>query len=188
MYLKFGKRMVDLIIALPLLFLLAPLLVLAAIAIKLESPGPVLFRQTRVGRNEAPYTIYKLRSMPFGTPNVESKQASHLTITRFGKFIRRTNIDELPQIFNVIGGTMSLVGPRPSLPTQQNLIELRRKNGVTHLLPGITGLAQMEAVEGFTDEQKVRCDAQYAKQVSFVGDVLIMCRTLGYLRRKPPVY
>ncbi len=188
MYLQWGKRLVDIVIAVPLLILLAPLLVLTAIAIKLESRGPVLFRQTRIGKNEAHFTIFKFRSMPFGTPDIESKKATHLQITRFGKWIRRTNIDELPQIFNVIGGSMSLVGPRPSLPTQYHLIELRRKNGVSHLLPGITGLAQMEATEGFSDEQKVHCDAQYAKRVSFRSDVLMMCRTFGYLRRKPPTY
>lgn len=188
MYRRVGKRLFDIVLSLTLLILLSPLLLVTAIAIRLEDGGPALFRQLRVGRDEKLFRIFKFRSMPVDTPTVESRHAASLTVTRVGRFIRRTNIDELPQLLNVLGGSMSLVGPRPPLPSQTAVIELRRAHGVTPLSPGVTGLAQITAADGFTDQQKVGCDAEYAVHITLLGDLCIMARTVGYLKRRPPVY
>jgi O-antigen biosynthesis protein WbqP len=188
MYQAFGKRLFDLVSAIVLIALLSPVLLLTALAIWLDDRGAVIFRQTRVGKHGSDFRIYKFRSMPVNTPNVESRNASQLKVTRVGAFIRRTSIDELPQLFNVIEGSMSLVGPRPSLPTQTTVNQLRSQQGIAHLSPGVTGLAQVRASDGISDQDKVALDAQYAQQITFWFDCCIMFATVGYLFRKPPVY
>jgi len=188
MYEASFKRLFDFVLALLALLLLSPLMLLAALAIGLEDGFPVLFRQMRVGRDGAAFRIFKFRSMPVATPSVASADARALKVTSVGAFLRRTNIDELPQLFNVINGTMSLVGPRPGLASQAELMELRRTRGVQRLRPGLTGLAQVNSYDGMTDAEKVDWEARYGARVSFVGDVTIMLRTVGYLLRRPPVY
>jgi O-antigen biosynthesis protein WbqP len=188
LYESWFKRAVDASIALIAVVLASPLLLLAAGAIALEDGLPVVFRQTRVGRGGRPFTIYKFRSMPVATPNVPSSEATRLRVTRVGGFIRRINVDELPQLLNVLRGDMSVIGPRPCLPSQEALVTMRRDRGVDRLRPGLTGLAQVNAFDGMTELEKVTWEARYAAKVTFLGDVLILFRTVGYLFRRPPVY
>jgi len=182
------KRPCDVLGAALALLLLSPLLVAAALAIRLEDGAPVLFRQVRVGRNGRSFTIFKFRSMPVATPSVPSASATALQVTRVGAFIRRTNIDELPQLLNVLRGEMSIVGPRPGLPVQAELMDMRRMHGIDRLRPGLTGLAQVNSFDGMKDAQKVQWEARYAARVSLVVDFMIVVRTFGYLFKRPPVY
>jgi O-antigen biosynthesis protein WbqP len=164
------------------------IMALVAIAILLEDGRPVLFRQHRVGRNKNPFVLFKFRSMPRNSPQLPSATAMDVKVTRIGQFIRRTNIDELPQLINVLRGEMSLVGPRPALPSQTKLIDIRSERNVYDLLPGLTGTAQINAFDGMSDSQKAQWDAEYGNTVSLRTDLGIMFRTLGYLLRPPPVY
>jgi O-antigen biosynthesis protein WbqP len=126
--------------------------------------------------------------MPSGTPAVPSAVAHGLAVTRVGRIIRRTNIDELPQLWNVMKGDMSLIGPRPALPSQTSLLEQRNAFGITRLRPGLTGLAQVNAYDGMPEREKLQWERRYAERVSFIGDVSILLRTFGYLLRRPPAY
>ena len=182
------KRIFDLLIATLALLVLSPLMLLTAVAIMLEDGPPALFRQERVGRECLAFTIFKFRSMPVATPSLPSSAASALRVTRVGAFIRRTNIDELPQLLNVLRGEMSIVGPRPGLKSQAQLMEMRRARGVDRLRPGLTGLAQVNSFDGMTDLQKVEWEARYAGEVSFLADLMIVLRTFTYLLKRPPVY
>lgn len=182
------KRLFDLVIAVPALVLLSPVILLTAVAILIEDGRPVLFRQIRVGRNNVDFMIFKFRSMPASTPSVPSADAASFKVTRVGRIIRRTNIDELPQLLNVLRGDMSLIGPRPGLPAQENLMAMRRERGVDRLRPGLTGLAQVNSFDGMPDERKVEWEAEYARSVTFLRDLTILFRTFGYLLRRPPVY
>lgn len=187
-YAAYGKRILDCVLAAGGLIALSPLLVLVALAIKIEDGGPALFRQLRIGRNGNTFTLYKFRSMPVSTPNVPSAAAGALQTTRIGRFIRRTNIDELPQLWNVLIGDMSLIGPRPALPSQSSLLVARRDVRVDRLRPGLTGLAQVNAYDGMPETEKVGWESRYAHDVSFVRDIWIVLRTFRYLLRRPPVY
>jgi O-antigen biosynthesis protein WbqP len=180
MYRAHVKRWIDVVLALAGLLVAGPVMLIVAAAIRLEDGGPALFRQTRVGKDGAPFTLFKFRSMPVATPNVPSTQASQLTVTRVGRFIRRTNLDELPQLINVLRGDMSIVGPRPALAVQEDLLAERRRNGAAACRPGLTGLAQINSYDGMPVDEKALWDGRYAGQVTL--------RTFGYLSRRPPVY
>jgi len=188
MYQAFGKRAFDLVSSAAALVALSPVLVVVAIAIRLEDGGAALFRQVRVGKDGDPFTLFKFRSMPVGSANVPSASAARLTVTRIGGFIRRTNIDELPQLLNILNGDMSVVGPRPALPSQTGLLELRRKSGAFAVQPGLTGLAQVRSYDGMPEAEKAALDGRYASRITLLGDVTIIFRTVGYLFRRPPVY
>lgn len=183
-----GKRVLDLALAGLALVLLAPVLGAVAIAIRLGDGGPALFRQERAGRDGRPFVLLKFRSMPVGSAHVPSTEATRIPVNAVGRFIRRTNLDELPQLLNILAGQMSVVGPRPALPTQAELLALRQANGAAACRPGLTGLAQVSARDGMTVEEKAAYDGAYAGQVSLLGDLRIMLRTVGYLFRRPPVY
>lgn len=187
-YAAYGKRILDCVLAAGGLIVLSPLFALVALAIRIEDGRPSLFRQLRVGRNGHTFTLYKFRSMPVSAPNVPSAAAGALTVTRVGRFIRRTNIDELPQLWNVLIGDMSLIGPRPALPSQSSLLGARRETHVDRLRPGLTGLAQVNAYDGMPETEKVGWETRYAHDVSFFRDIWIVLRTLRYLTRRPPVY
>jgi O-antigen biosynthesis protein WbqP len=188
LYATVFKRLFDLLIAVPAVIVLSPVLLATSLAIWFEDGRPVFFRQVRVGRNGRDFTIFKFRSMPVATPSVPSADAARLRVTRVGAFIRRTNIDELPQLFNVLLGQMSIVGPRPGLAVQKELMDMRRARGVDRLRPGLTGLAQVNSFDGMTDVQKVEWEARYAERVTLVHDLSIVLRTFGYLLHRPPVY
>ena len=188
MYAQCLKRLVDCAAAILLLLCLSPVLALTAIAIRLDDGGAALFVQRRIGREGVAFRIYKFRSMPVGTPNVPSASAVTLKITRIGKFIRRTNIDELPQLWNVLRGDMSLIGPRPALPSQTSLLELRQQKGISRLRPGLTGLAQVNSYDGMPEGEKLGWEERYVHDVSLSQDLIILLRTVGYLFRRPPAY
>ena len=139
-------RFFDFLFALFGVVLLSPIMLLVVIIGYLDSGSPV-FKQIRVGKNQKPFTLIKFRTMSVGTISVASHLADKESITKFGQFLRKSKIDELPQLINVIKGEMSLVGPRPNLFEQYELIEYREKNGVYNVLPGITGLSQVMNID-----------------------------------------
>lgn len=187
-YRKLGKRLLDVTLAGFALVFLSPLLILTGSAIRLEDGAPALFRQRRVGAAGRVFTVLKFRSMRVGAMDVPSAHGASLPVTRVGRFIRRTNIDELPQLWNILVGDMSLVGPRPPLPAQEALLALRAANGALGLRPGLTGLAQVKSYDGMPESEKAEWDGRYAKSISLRGDLTIILRTVGYLARRPPVY
>lgn len=172
---NFLQRMVALIA----LIVLSPLFLIIAIFIKLESKGPVFFKQERVGKDNVNFMIYKFRSMRTDTPDV----ATHLLddpeifITKVGKFLRKTSLDELPQFINIIKGEMLFVGPRPALYNQYDLNELRTEQGVHKLLPGVTGWAQVNGRDELEIPEKVEFDRQYLEYRSVILDIRIVIMT-----------
>jgi len=173
------KRAFDLLVATLLLVVLAPLLALIALAIKLDSRGPALYRQRRSGRASREFTIFKFRSMRVGTPDL----ASHLLqpgsdrVTRLGRLLRRSSLDELPQLWNVMRGDMALVGPRPALHNQDDLIALRQAAGVDALRPGVSGWAQVHGRDDMPIQDKVAFDRYYLEHASVGLDLAILMRT-----------
>ncbi len=188
MYRFFFKRLIDFTASLCCIIFFSPIFIFLALIIYFQDQGTPIFKQKRVGLNEKEFVLLKFRSMPLNTSNVDSSKVSEIKITPFGKFIRRTNLDELPQLINILKGDMSLIGPRPSLFTQDELIALRRANGVYQCQPGLTGLAQVNAFDGMPDEKKVFWDSSYSNNITFINDVKIVLRTLIYLTKKPPTY
>ena len=175
------KRIADLIIATLAIGLLLPLFVVTAIIIRLESPGPALFRQKRYGKDKQPFTVYKFRTMSTQAPNnipTNDFHDAHTYITRVGRIIRKLSIDELPQLINVLQGHMSLVGPRPVVLTETRLIDERDKHGANAVKPGITGWAQVNGRDILDDALKAKLDGYYANNVSFVSDIRCLSRTI----------
>lgn len=173
------KRIFDLVFSIILLVILAPLFVVVGVLIKLDSSGPVFFKQKRVGKDNKDFMIYKFRSMSEETPDgaKEALGEENVYVTRVGKFIRRFTIDELPNLFNVVKGEMSLVGPRPPHYTQDDLIKMRTEAGVHKVKPGIAGYAQIMKTGGDDLEAKVRCDKYYVEHMSLLFDIKIIIRT-----------
>ncbi len=177
------KRLLDTVLALAALLLLSPLLLGTALAVALESGRPVLFRQTRLGLHGREFGMLKFRSMvqnaaaigPYFTSGDDPR------ITRVGRAIRRTSLDELPQLFNVLVGHMSLVGPRPDVPAQRALYSDADWALRCSVRPGITGLAQARLRSAATEAERLALDLQYARQHSLVLDARILCWTLGRL-------
>lgn len=174
------KRSIDIIGSLCGIVLLCPILILVAILIKVESPGPIIFKQTRIGKDSKPFNIYKFRSMKIDAPNLATKDFNNLDmyVTKIGKLIRKTSIDELPQLLNIIKGNMSIVGPRPVIEIENDLLELRRAHGVDQVLPGITGLAQINGRDSINIETKVKYDCEYATKRNVKLDIYIIAMTL----------
>lgn len=183
-----GKRVVDVIGASAALAALTPLMAMVSLAVRVTSPGPVLYRQTRVGADRVSFTLLKFRSMPADTPVVTSAAGANLQPTAVGQVIRRLNVDELPQLLNIIRGDMSIVGPRPALPTQVDLLEERTPHGSGRLRPGLTGLAQVNSYDGMPPAEKARWDERYSQKVSLVRDAWIIALTFRYLAKPPPKY
>ena len=188
MYRRYFKRIFDVVIAVIALLLLWPLMLVLAVLIYLEDRGPVFFRQKRVGAGGREFDLLKFRSMPVGSRDVPSTEAGAMPVTSIGRFIRRTNLEELPQLFSVLRGDMSIVGPRPALATQESLVRIRQQNGSIQCLPGLTGLAQVNSYDGMPEDEKAALDGEYGETVSLGTDTKIIMRTLRYLTRKPPVY
>lgn len=187
---RYFKRLTDILISITAVVGGSPLLALIAIAIKLDSPGPVIFKQKRVGLNGDLFEIYKFRTMKFGTPDLPTDQMLKLPspITRVGAGLRRTSLDELPQLFNVLKGEMSLVGPRPALYNQTTLTEMRRKSGVLSFLPGITGWAQVNGRDELPDNDKVAADTWYCDNWSYWLDWQIIFSTFSAVMSKRGAY
>ena len=161
------KRMIDVLLSGIGILVLSPILLILCIAIKLDSPGPILFTQKRVGIHKSHFQIYKFRTMRTDTPK---DMPTHMLsnpeqyITRTGKFLRRTSLDELPQIFNIFKGDMSIVGPRPALWNQYDLIAERDKYGANDVLPGLTGWAQINGRDELEIPVKAKLDGDYVKK------------------------
>ena len=156
-------RLFDVLIAVGCLVIMSPLLVFIFLALYWETGSPIFFQQ-RMGRHKRPFVLIKFRTMLFGTPSVPSHLASRKSITRLGKYFRLTKLDELPQLWNVIVGEMSLVGPRPNLMQQHELIAERDKVGIYKVRPGITGLAQILGIDMSRPRLLARLDNQMIKQ------------------------
>lgn len=186
MYKKFGKRLIDIVLAACGIVLLSPVLLLLVIAIKLDSPGPVLFKQKRVGIGKSHFHILKFRTMRIDTPKdcpthlLENPQQ---WITRVGGFLRKTSLDELPQIFNIFAGQMSVIGPRPALWNQFDLIEERDKYGANDVLPGLTGWAQINGRDELPIDVKAKLDGEYVQRLSFAFDVKCFLGTITSVLR-----
>lgn len=176
------KLGLDYLLALVLLPLLLPLLCLLVVLIRFDSRGAALYRQTRVGRRGQLFTIYKFRTMKTGTPTLsteEMQRRNYSPYTRLGPWLRKSNLDELPQLFNILRGEMSFIGPRPALPSQTDVNTLRAAQGADAARPGITGLAQVMGRDDLLTPVKVEYDAQYCRHMSLSLDLQILWRTLG---------
>jgi O-antigen biosynthesis protein WbqP len=173
------KRCVDVVLALVGLPIALPVMLAVAVAIKADSRGPVLFRQRRIGRGSREFVLLKFRSMAVGTPDLATHlvDPSQVRVTRVGAFIRRTSLDELPQLWNILVGDMTLVGPRPALYNQYDLIAMRQRAGVDALMPGLTGWAQINGRDEIPMERKVAYDREYLERISPAFDVEIVVRT-----------
>ena len=176
----FFKRIFDIVCSLIAIILLALPMLIVAIAIKCDSKGPVLFKQQRVGKKKKLFKIWKFRSMYIDTdPNAPTHQLSDATshITKVGKFIRKTSIDELPQLFNILFGKMSFVGPRPALWNQDDLIAERDKYHANDIKPGLTGLAQISGRDELEIPVKAKLDGEYVKKREFFYDIWLIIKT-----------
>ena len=175
------KRMIDVILSTLAIIILSPVLLILAIAIKLDSPGPVLFKQKRVGKNKELFEIWKFRTMRTDTP---SDMPTHMLkdpdqfITKTGKFLRKTSLDELPQIFNIFTGKMSVIGPRPALWNQDDLVAERDKYNANDITPGLTGWAQINGRDELEIPVKAKLDGEYVKRMSFLFDIKCFFKTL----------
>lgn len=168
------KRIIDFILSLLGLIILSPLFLIIAIWIKIDSPGPVFFKQKRVGKDKELFDIYKFRTMRSDTP---SDMPTHLLgdpaafITNSGAFLRKTSLDELPQLINIIKGEMAVIGPRPALWNQDDLVAERDKYNANDVLPGLTGWAQINGRDELPIPVKAKLDGEYIEQMSFAMDV-----------------
>lgn len=176
------KRTIDFLASLFALIILSPLFLFIAIWIKTNSPGPVLFKQKRVGKNKELFDIYKFRSMRSDTP---ADMPTHLLndpeafITKSGHFLRKTSLDELPQLINILKGEMAIIGPRPALWNQYDLIEERDKYGANDIRPGLTGWAQINGRDELEIPIKAKLDADYVKNISFLFDLKCFFGTIS---------
>ena len=179
-YLK-TKRVIDLVFSVLAAVILSPVFLILFIAIKLETPGPIFFKQKRVGINKTHFNILKFRTMRIDTPK---DTPTHLLdnpdqyITRVGKFLRKTSLDELPQIFNIIKGEMAIIGPRPALWNQYDLIEERDKYSANDVRPGLTGWAQINGRDELSVKVKANFDGQYIQEMSFIMDIRCFVGTI----------
>lgn len=180
MYQKYMKRGIDCILSLIGLIILSPILLIIAVIIKVTSPGPILFRQERVGKNNEHFRIMKFRTMRIDTPK---DCPTHLLenpdqyITKIGHILRKTSLDELPQLWNIFIGDMAVIGPRPSLPNQYDLNELRDQNGASAVRPGLTGLAQISGRDELEISVKAALDGEYVKNITFFMDLKLFLGT-----------
>lgn len=172
-----AKRAFDLAVAAVMLAVTSPVVLVAMLTIRATSPGAAVFSQIRVGRDGALFSCRKLRTMRRDTPSLPTHEAPAGSVTAVGKVLRATKIDELPQLWNVLKGEMSLVGPRPCLPTQTELIERRKELGVLTALPGITGLAQIKGIDMSDPRLCAETDAAYVKAASMGLDLRILLGT-----------
>jgi undecaprenyl phosphate N,N'-diacetylbacillosamine 1-phosphate transferase len=186
---RFFKRVFDIILACLAVLVIWPVLLILAIAIKVQSSGPALFKQKRVGKNGKPFVLYKFRTMrtginPFGP---SPKSGADDRITKVGRFLREYSLDELPQLFNVIKGDMSLVGPRPLYVVQMAEWDQRQKRRL-EVMPGLTGLAQVSGRGGLTRERKLELDVQYVERAGILMDIKIIFATAGSVFGRKDIY
>ena len=190
MYQNFFKRLLAIVLSLLGLICLGWLLILLCIAIKIDSPGPVLFKQKRVGKGKSHFYILKFRTMRIDTPK---DMPTHLLanpeqyITRVGKFLRKTSLDELPQLLNILKGDMAIIGPRPALWNQFDLIAERDRYGANDIRPGLTGWAQINGRDELEIDVKAKLDGEYVQRLSFGFDVKCFLGTIAAVLRSDGV-
>jgi O-antigen biosynthesis protein WbqP len=175
------KQTIDFLLALIGMLVLWPVFLIIAIAIKTSSKGPILFKQKRLGKNKSEFYILKFRTMRTDTPQdmpTHLLQDPDFFITKIGKFLRKTSLDELPQIINILKGEMSIVGPRPALWNQYDLIAERDKYGANDIKPGLTGWAQINGRDELSIEVKARLDGEYVETISFLMDIRCFFMTI----------
>ena len=186
MYKNVIKRLLDIVLSLcGIITLLLPMAIIA-FAIKIDSKGPVFFKQKRVGRNKEHFEILKFRTMLTETPKdvpTHELSDSKKWITKVGKILRKTSLDELPQLFNIFKGEMSIIGPRPALWNQFDLIEERDKYSANDVRPGLTGLAQISGRDELEIPEKARLDGEYVEKMSLVFDIKCFIKTIGSVIR-----
>lgn len=178
---QYIKRGLDFILSLLGVIILSPVLLVLAVLIKIDSKGPILFKQKRIGLHKSHFYILKFRTMHIDTPKdmpTHLFQNPEQYITRMGKFLRKTSLDELPQIFNILKGEMSIIGPRPALWNQYDLIEERDKYGANDVLPGLTGWAQINGRDELEIPVKAKLDGEYVQKMSFFFDVKCFVGTI----------
>ena len=194
MEMPISKRVLDLLFSLIVLIFLSPLFILISILILLTLGKPILFRQTRPGYKSRLFTIFKFRTMRIDTPNVakeilkNSSNGMDTYMTEVGKKLRKNAFDEIPQLINILKGDMSLVGPRPALFNQYDLIEMRTRRNIHTIRPGMTGWAIINGGEDLKLEDKVKADEYYLQNLSFILDLKIIIRTIGVMKSKKGVY
>ena len=190
MYQRHVKRALDVIFSLCGLFFLAPVFLILIAWIRLDSPGPVFFKQKRVGKNKVHFNILKFRTMRTDAPH---DMPTHLLtnpeafITRSGRFLRKTSLDELPQIINILKGEMSIVGPRPALWNQYDLLEERDRYGANNVTPGLTGWAQVNGRDELEIDVKARLDGEYVRNLTFKMDATCFLMTIGNVLKQKGV-
>ena len=187
-YERYFKRIIDIVLSGAALIILSPIMLLIAVIIKADSKGPVLFKQKRVAKDKEYFQILKFRTMYADVPK---DVPTHLLadpdskITKVGRFLRKSSLDELPQIWNIFVGEMSVIGPRPALWNQYDLIAERDKYGANAIRPGLTGLAQINGRDELPIDIKAKYDGEYAQNITFLGDVKIFFGTIfGVLSAK----
>ncbi|ULL19402.1 sugar transferase [Paenibacillus sp. H1-7] len=184
------KRTADFLLSTIALLFFWPLLVVIAVLVKLDSKGPIFFKQKRVGKNKKEFYILKFRTMRTDTPK---EMPTHMLkdpeayITKVGKFLRKTSLDELPQIINIIKGEMSIVGPRPALWNQNDLIEERDRYGANDIYPGLTGWAQINGRDELPETVKARYDGEYVRKISLTFDIYVFIKTISAVLRSDGV-
>ncbi|MBJ7639942.1 sugar transferase [Weissella confusa] len=180
MYERFFKRAFDIVFATLLLIVFIIPIVIIGVTIKLSDSGTPFFVQKRYGRDDKQFSLIKFRTMRMGTPIVANSEFRDMDsyVTLLGKFFRETSLDEIPQIFNVIRGEMSFIGPRPLADTDYEVVKLRSKNGANNVRPGITGLAQVKGRNKLSNFEKSQFDGQYANNISLWLDVKIVFLTI----------
>lgn len=182
------KRLGDISISLIAITLFCPVFILIAIAIKLDSEGPVIFKQKRFGIHKKTFYVFKFRTMKVESPKyvaTRDLQNPEQWITRVGAFLRKTSLDELPQLCNILVGDMSIVGPRPVVVSERDVIEAREKYGANDVLPGLTGWAQINGRDNLSTDMKAKLDGYYVKYRSLIMDIKCIVRTIPYvLKRK----
>lgn len=182
------KRLGDIFLPLIGIIILCPLFIIIAIAIKLDSEGPVIFKQKRFGRYKKSFYVLKFRTMKVESPKYVATRDLHNSeqwITKVGSFLRKTSLDELPQLCNILVGNMSIVGPRPVAISELDVIEAREQYGANDILPGLTGWAQINGRDNLSTDVKARLDGYYVQHRSLTMDIKCIVRTIPYvLKRK----
>jgi O-antigen biosynthesis protein WbqP len=173
------KRGIDILAAGAALLILSPVLIVLMILVYLDSGGPIFFVQRRVGADDREFDMYKFRTMVVGTPNVATDKLtnSEMYVTSVGQYLRKYSLDELPQLWNILSGDMSIVGPRPALYNQYALREMRKQHNISSMRPGLTGWAQINGRDNIGLEEKVKLDLYYFKNLSTRFDLYIIVRT-----------
>lgn len=183
------KRAFDFIVSLFAIILLFPLFLIVSVVILIDDGAPVFFKQERVGKDNKLFNVYKFRTMKNGVGDFATGELddAHSKITRIGKFLRASSIDELPQLFNILNGSMSIVGPRPLIPAEDKIRKLRAEYGVYAVRPGMTGLAQINGRDNIGYKEKALLDKEYVENQSFWLDIKIIFQTVGKVLRRSDI-